>query len=63
MEKITLTIDENGYSKVAVDGIKGRSCVDATRFLEDGFGGHAGARKKTGEYYEQERKQHQTRSN
>lgn len=51
MEQIIITFGTDGTAKVEVKGVKGRSCIDATKELEKALGTTTGDRK-TGEYYE-----------
>ena len=50
MEKIILNIDQTGNVTVETKGIKGKSCVDASRFIEEALGNTTEI-KRTGEYY------------
>ena len=48
-------INEKGEVTFTVKGVKGASCFDETKFLEQALGGDAAIvdQQKTGEYYEQ----------
>lgn len=50
MEKIILNIDQAGNVTVETKGIKGKSCVDASRFIEEALG-NTTELKRTSEYY------------
>lgn len=52
METIAITIKEGGKVTVEVTGVKGRSCTELTRAIENALG--AGKQKLTPEYYEKE---------
>lgn len=56
---VTVTIDEQGNSKVEVNGIAGTSCTDLTTALE-GLGS-VESRELKDEYYEHEREAHTVR--
>ena len=53
--EIFAVINEKGEVTFQVKGIKGGSCMDETKFLEQALGGDAAIvdQQKTGEYYEQ----------
>ncbi|MBF0243886.1 MAG: DUF2997 domain-containing protein [Planctomycetes bacterium] len=50
--KITVIFDQDGNSKIEVTGVKGKSCTDLTKFLEDGLG--EGTRETKPEYLQTE---------
>jgi hypothetical protein len=52
MHTITLTIDNKGGIKIAVDGLKGAACKDVTKTLENALG-TVRDDTKTSEYYQQ----------
>lgn len=52
-KEIEVTIDKNGEVKLLVKGAKGKTCLDLTKFLEDGLG-EVRERKHTPEFYEKE---------
>jgi hypothetical protein len=52
-QDIEIVIAPNGDVSFTVKGVKGASCVDETRFLEQALGGEVLEQQKTGEYYEQ----------
>jgi hypothetical protein len=53
MEEHLITIDQDGNIQIAVKGVKGKSCKDATRAIEKALGETTND-KLTGEYYEQQ---------
>lgn len=52
-KELEITIGPDGEVQVLVKCIKGQSCVDETKFLEDALGGAVDSRELTSEYYEQ----------
>ena len=52
-KELEITIGPDGEVTVRVKCIKGQSCVDETRFLEQALGGAVESRELTDEYYEQ----------
>ena len=52
--QITVTIQPDGSVEVAPSGFKGKSCKDATKFLESALGLDPSKSKPTAEMYEQE---------
>ena len=52
-QDIEIVISPTGEVSFTVKGVKGASCIDETKFLEDALGGGVIDRQKTGEYYEQ----------
>lgn len=52
-QDIEIVIAPDGKVSFTVKGVKGPSCVDETKFLEEALGGVVIEREKTGEYYEQ----------
>jgi hypothetical protein len=52
-QDIEITISPTGEVAFVVKGVKGASCLDETKFLEDALGGGVLDRQKTSEYYEQ----------
>jgi hypothetical protein len=52
-QDIEITISPTGEVSFQVKGVKGASCIDETKFLEQALGGEILVREPTGEYYEQ----------
>ena len=52
-KELEITIAPDGTVSVQVKCIKGASCVDETKFLEEALGGKVESRELTSEYYEQ----------
>lgn len=52
-KELEITIGPDGEVKVLVKCIKGASCVDETKFLEEALGNTIESRELTDEYYEQ----------
>jgi hypothetical protein len=52
-KELEITIGPDGEVSVKVKCIKGASCVDETKFLEDALGNTIESRELTDEYYEQ----------
>jgi hypothetical protein len=52
-QDIEIVISPTGEVTFTVKGVKGASCIDETKFLEDALGGEVVERQKTSEYYEQ----------
>jgi len=52
-QDIEITISPSGEVSFTVKGVKGASCLDETKFLEQALGGAVVDQQKTGEYYEQ----------
>jgi hypothetical protein len=52
-QDIEIVINEKGEVTFQVKGVKGGSCLDETKFLEQALGGEVLEQQKTGEYYEQ----------
>jgi hypothetical protein len=52
-QEIEISISPTGEVAFTVKGIKGASCIDETRFLEQALGGEIQVREPTQEYYEQ----------
>jgi hypothetical protein len=50
---ITITISPTGEVSFEVKGVKGKACLEETRFLEEALGGQVIAREDTSEMYEQ----------
>lgn len=50
MEKIILNIDQTGNVTVETKGIKGKKCMDVSKFIEEALGNTIDL-KKTSEYY------------
>lgn len=49
--EMEITIDRGGNVKVRVIGMKGKACVDFTKWLEEGLG-EVESRELTADYYE-----------
>jgi hypothetical protein len=54
MEQIDVIITEDGKIQVSVKGVKGKKCVEATKFIEEISGGKVLRQEKTREYNERE---------
>ncbi len=54
-QDIEIVINEKGEVTFTVKGVKGGSCMDETKFLEQALGGEAAVidQQKTSEFYEQ----------
>ena len=52
-QDIEITISPTGEVSFTVKGVKGASCLDETKFLEDALGNGVVDRQKTSEFYEQ----------
>jgi hypothetical protein len=52
-QDIEIVISPTGEVSFTVKGVKGASCIDETKFLEQALGGEILVREPTGEYYEQ----------
>jgi hypothetical protein len=52
-KELEITISPDGEVTVLVKCIKGGSCVEETKFLEDALGNTIESRELTSEYYEQ----------
>jgi hypothetical protein len=52
-KELEITIAPDGTVSVQVKCIKGASCVDETKFLEEALGNTVESRELTSEYYEQ----------
>ena len=52
-KELEITIGPDGEVQVLVKCIKGRSCVEETKFLEEALGNTIESRELTSEYYEQ----------
>ncbi len=52
-QDIEITISPKGEVTFTVKGVKGGSCLDETKFLEQALGGVVTDQQKTGEFYEQ----------
>ena len=54
-QDIEIVINEKGEVTFQVKGVKGGSCIDETKFLEQALGGDAAVvdQQKTSEFYEQ----------
>jgi len=52
-KELEITIGPDGEVQVLVKCIKGQSCVEETKFLEEALGDTIESRELTSEYYEQ----------
>jgi hypothetical protein len=52
-KELEITIGPNGEVSVLVKCIKGHSCTEETKFLEEALGNAIESRELTDEYYEQ----------
>ena len=52
-KKIEITISPTGEVSFTIKGVKGKACLDETKFLESALGGEVTAREDTSEMYEQ----------
>jgi hypothetical protein len=52
-KELEITISPDGEVTVLVKCVKGGSCVDETKFLEEALGNTIESRELTSEYYEQ----------
>jgi Protein of unknown function (DUF2997) len=52
-KELEITISPDGEVQVLVKCIKGQSCTEETKFLEDALGNTIESRELTSEYYEQ----------
>ena len=52
LEEIEVFIDKDGKVRIEVHGVKGMSCLDLTKDLEDALGGEVEDREMTPEAYE-----------
>ena len=52
-QDIEIVITPKGEVTFQVKGVKGGSCLDETKFLEQALGGDVVDQQKTGEFYEQ----------
>jgi len=50
LEKIILNIDQAGNVTVETKGVKGKGCLDVSKFIEEALGNTTEI-KRTGEYY------------
>ncbi len=53
MREIEILISPEGEVQIQVKGVKGKSCLDFSKFLEEGLG-DIESREYTSEYYEPE---------
>jgi len=52
MQEIDVLIDKDGQVKIEVRGVKGMSCLDLTKQLEEALGGQVADRQLTAEAHE-----------
>lgn len=57
-QELEITITPDGEVKIEVKGVKGSSCVDLTKDIEEALG-TVKARENTSEFYQQETQQGQ----
>lgn len=55
-QEMTVTIGPDGSVEIAVNGVKGKGCLDFTKWLEEELG-VVTARTNTSEYYQSEVKE------
>ncbi len=53
-QELEITITPQGDVRIEVIGVKGKSCVDLTKPLEDALGSEVESRTYTSTYYEYE---------
>ena len=53
-ETITVIVDEAGNIELSAGGMKGKSCVEKTKWVEEALGMDGGKRTKRPEFYQQE---------
>lgn len=51
LEEIEVFIDKDGQVRIEVRGVKGMSCLDLTKDLEEALGGEVEEREMTSEAY------------
>ncbi len=51
---ITVTVDLDGKVELSAEGYRGKSCVEATKFLEDALGLDPSGRKTKPEWFASE---------
>ena len=52
-QDIEIVIGKDGKVSFTIKGVKGASCLDETKFLEQALGGGVLEQEKTAEFYEQ----------
>ena len=52
-QDIEIVINAKGEVTYQIKGVKGASCMDETKFLDQALGNEILEQQKTGEYYEQ----------
>ena len=52
LQEIEVVIDKDGKVRIEVRGVKGMSCLDLTKDLEEALGGEVEEREMTPEAYE-----------
>jgi len=62
MEKIEITIGKDASIEYEVSGVKGKSCTDLTKAIDE-ISGKVLESEKTAEYHQAEEKQHVKNSN
>lgn len=53
LQEINVFIDKTGQVRIEVRGVKGMSCLELTKALEEALGGQVQDRQLTAEAYEQ----------
>jgi hypothetical protein len=61
LQEIDVFIDKDGQVRIEVRGVKGMSCLDLTKGLEQALGGQVEAREMTAEAQETAQEQVQDR--
>lgn len=52
LQEVVITIEKDGQVKLEVKGVKGPSCLDLTKGLEEALGGQIDSRDFKPEFYE-----------
>jgi hypothetical protein len=52
LQEIDIYIEKDGQVRIEVRGVKGQSCIDLTKALEDILGGEIESREMTADSYE-----------
>jgi hypothetical protein len=52
LQEIDLYIEKDGRVRIEVRGVKGQTCIDLTKALEDILGGEIESREMTADSYE-----------
>ena len=59
-QELEITISPTGEVTFTIKGVKGASCLDETKFLEDALGGGVLEHERTSEFYEETEGAYQT---